>query len=357
MSKITRIGFLILIAVCAVCGSIAPARAAGEERLRVVATIPDYAWVASEIGGDHVAAEYICRGDQDAHFVRPKPSYQTRMRNADLFITTGLDLELWVPTLLDTAGNPRIMEGAPGYVAAWTGIDLLEKPTAMSRSEGDVHIYGNPHIHTDPLNIVLVARNVLAGLEKIDADHAGEYRSREKQLEDRIFRRLFGNELVDLLGGETLARLAWSGKLESFLEGKEYPRGSGQTLDQRLGGWLAQTAPIRGRKIIGYHRNWVYFAARFGLQVSGYIEPKPGIPPTPRHVEEIIDLIQVQGIEVILAANYFDPVKPQAIADRTGAQVVIVPLYSQGEPGITNYIELVDAWIERLVAAFEETGN
>ena len=139
--------------------------------LRVVASVPDYAWAAQEIGGDLVAAETICRGDQDAHFVRPKPSFQARMRVADLFVTTGLDLELWVPTLLDAAGNKRILEGGPGYVAAWTGIELLDKPTTYSRSEGDVHIYGNPHIHTDPLNMVLIARNVLAGLEKIvDAD-------------------------------------------------------------------------------------------------------------------------------------------------------------------------------------------
>jgi len=329
----------------------------GADQMRVVTTLPDYKFIAEFIGGERVIVEAIVQGDQDAHFVRPKPSYQTRMRNADLFITTGLDLELWVPTLLDSAGNPRILEGGPGYVAASTGIELLEKPTTMSRSEGDVHIYGNPHIQTDPLNIVLVARNVLAGLEKVDPSSTEWYREREAELEDRLFRRLFGNELVDLLGGETLARLAWAGKLDSFLREKEYPKGSGRFLAERLGGWMAQAAPLRGRKIIGYHRNWVYFAKRFGLEVSGHIEPKPGIPPTPRHVEKMIDLIQNQGIGVILAANYFDPVKPRAIAERTGAQVVVVPLYSQGEPGIVGYEDLVDVWISRLVDAFERAKD
>ncbi len=328
---------------------------ATDDPIHVVATIPDYAWVAREIGGDRVRAEAICRGDQDAHFVRPKPSFQTKLRTADMFISTGLDLELWAPTLLDAAGNRNVLEGAPGYVAAWTGIELLDKPRTLSRSEGDVHVYGNPHIHTDPLNMVIVARNVLAGLEKVDPANTDYYREREAALEDRLYRRLFGDELVDLLGGDTLARLALSGKLQTFLEGKEYPSGSGSTLADRLGGWLKQTEPIRGRQLIGYHKNWIYFTNRFGLDMVGYVEPKPGIPPTPRHVETIMELIRDQGIDVILSANYFNPQKTKAIGDRTGATVVTVPLYSQGEAGIEGYEDLIDAWIERLVSAFEAT--
>jgi len=330
-----------------------PATASAGDPLQVVTTIPDYAWVAQEIGGDRVTAESICQGDQDAHFVRPKPSFQTKLRSADLFITTGLDLELWAPTLLDAAGNRNVLEGAPGYVAAWTGIELLDKPRTLSRSEGDVHVYGNPHIHTDPLNMVIVARNVLAGLEKVDPGNADYYGKREVALENRLYRRLFGDELVDLLGGDTLARLARSGKLEVFLESKEYPSGSGSTLADRLGGWLKQTEPIRGRQLIGYHKNWIYFTNRFGLDLVGYVEPKPGIPPTPRHVETIMELIRDQGIDVILSANYFNPQETKAIGDRTGATVVTVPLYSQGEAGIEGYEDLVDAWIERLVSAFE----
>jgi ABC-type Zn uptake system ZnuABC Zn-binding protein ZnuA len=333
--------------------ALADSAADPQRTLRVVASLTDYAWLAREIGGDRVAVTAICRGNQDAHFVRPKPSFQTDLREADLFITTGLDLELWVPTLLDAAGNPHVLEGGDGYVAAWPGIELLEKPATISRSEGDVHIYGNPHINTDPLNIMLVARNVLAGLERVDPDHAAAYRERAEALEDRIHRRLFGDELVDLLGGDTLARLARAGKLRAFLEDREYPKGSGQTLLSRLGGWMKQIEPVRGRKIIGYHRNWTYFASRFGVEVVGHIEPKPGIPPTPRHVEKVIDLIENQGIDVILAAHYFDPAKPEAIADRTGARVVVVPLYSGGEPGVDDYEDLVDAWIGRLVEALE----
>ncbi len=350
-----------LIALGAVCCALAaPLQAQSTPAspgspLQVVATIPDYAWVVREIGGDRVEAEAICRGDQDAHFVRPKPSFQTKLRTADMFISTGLDLELWAPTLLDAAGNRNILEGAPGYVAAWTGIELLDKPTTLSRSEGDVHVYGNPHIHTDPLNMIIIARNILAGLEKIDPANTEYYREREAALEDRLHRRLFGDELVDLLGGDTLARLALAGKLRTFLEGKEYPAGSGSTLADRLAGWLKQVEPIRGHQLIGYHKNWIYFTHRFELDMVGYVEPKPGIPPTPRHVETIMDLIRDQGIEVILSANYFNPEKPKAIANRTGATVVTVPLYSEGEAGIDGYEELVDAWIGRLLAAFEAT--
>ncbi len=346
----TRTVQLTLIAI--VCIFLAATHAASEEKLLVVTTLPDYAWAAREIGGEYVDVHSIARGNQDAHFVRPRPSYTALLRKADLFVSTGLDLELWVPTLLDAAGNPRVLEGADGYVAAWPGIELLEVPTALSRSEGDVHIYGNPHIHTEPLNMISIARNILAGLEKIDPTRAEYYAEREGALEDRLHRRLFGDELVDLLGGETLARLAKGGKLWSFLEGKEYPRGSGRTLAERLGGWLKEAEPLRGRKIIGYHKNWIYFGTRFGLEFVGYIEPKPGIPPTPRHVETMINLIRNQGIKVILSANYFDPAKPQVIADRTGALVVIVPLGSGGEAGIDGYEDLIDTWLSRLLAAF-----
>jgi ABC-type Zn uptake system ZnuABC Zn-binding protein ZnuA len=322
--------------------------------IRVVTSLPDYAWAAREIGGDLVDVHAIARGNQDAHFVRPRPSYSLLLRDADLFVTTGLDLELWVPTLLDAAGNRNVLEGGAGHVAAWPGIELLEVPTTLSRSEGDVHVYGNPHIHTGPLNMVAIARNIAAGLERVDPVNAAVYRENQQVLEDRLHRRMFGDELVDLMGGETLARLARTGRLLDFLESKEYPAGSGRTLADRLGGWMKRAEPIRGRQIIGYHKNWIYFATEFGLDVVGYIEPKPGIPPTPRHVETMINLIRDQGIRVILSANYFDPVKPQSIADRTGAQLVVVPLSTTGEPGVDTYEILIDTWISRLVAAFQE---
>jgi len=354
--SIGRIALAILITAIPLSAAFSQTEAPGRP-IRVVTTLPDYAWLAKQIGGEHVIVDAIAQGNQDAHFVRPRPSYSALMQEADLFVTTGLDLELWVPTLLDAAGNRDILEGGKGYVAAWPGIHLLDVPAVASRSEGDVHLYGNPHIHADPLNMIPIARNILAGLEKVDPERADLYREREKKVEDRLHRLLFGDDLVDLLGGETLARLAQAGKLHAFLEEKEFPRGSGEMLTRRLGGLLKRAAPLRGRRIIGYHKNWIYFANRFDLEVVGYVEPKPGIPPTPRHVETIIDLIRDQEIQVILAASYFDRSKPQIIADRTGATVVTVPMSTGGEPDLGEYDALITAWIDRLVAAFAASGS
>jgi zinc/manganese transport system substrate-binding protein len=348
---------LALLFALVVAGFQATTAAAEPAPIRVVATLPDYGWAAQQIGGDRVEVHSIARGNQDAHFVRPRPSYTMLMRNADVFITTGLDLELWVPTLLDAAGNSKILEGSPGYVAAWQGIEMLDVPDTISRAQGDIHVFGNPHIHTDPLNMIRIARNIAAGLERVDPDHSDAYARGLKELTDRLHRRLFGDELVDLLGGDILARLSESGRLRTFLEERDYPRDSGELLIERLGGWMKQAEPLLGKTIIGYHKNWVYFTRRFGMTVAGHVETKPGIPPTPRHVETIIDLIRGEGIRVILSANYFDPAKPQVIAERTGAKVVVVPLSTGGEPGLDGYEDLIDAWISRLLTAFSVAGG
>jgi len=322
-----------------------------EDKLLVVTSMPDYAWLAEQIGGDRVEVRPIAAGNQDVHFIRPRPSYSALMRQADLFVTTGLDLELWVPTLLDSAGNRSILEGSDGYVAAWPGVPLQDIPTMASRTEGDVHLYGNPHIHTSPLNMIEVARNILKGLQRIDPPSSDFFETNASALTDRLYRRTFGDELVDLLGGDTLTNLTRNGKLWSYLGGKEYPRGSGRMLLDRLGGWLKKAEPLRGRKIIGYHKNWIYLADLLELDIRGYIEPKPGIPPTPRHVEQVMRLIQDEGIQVILTAGYFDPVKPKSIAERTGASAVIVPMGS-GTGGIEGYDGLVDFWIDSLLDGF-----
>jgi len=346
----------ILIAL--IVAGFQPATDAAEPApLRVVTTLPDYAWATEQIGSDLVKADSIARGNQDAHFVRPRPSYTMLMRNADVFVTTGLDLELWVPTLLDAAGNSKILEGSPGYVAAWQGVEMLNVPETISRAQGDIHVFGNPHIHTEPLNMIRIARNIAAGLQRADPAHADAYTRGLKELTDRLHRRLFGDELVDLLGGDTLARLSEGGRLRTFLEEREYPRDSGEFLIERLGGWMKRAEPLLGETIIGYHKNWIYFTKRFGMTVAGHVETKPGIPPTPRHVETIIGLIRSEGIRVILSANYFDPTKPEIIAERTGAEVVVVPLSTGGEPGIDGYEDLIDVWISRLRKAFVVTGG
>src|SRR5512134_773676 len=154
--------------------------------LRVVTSLTTYGSIAREIVGDRGTVSSIAQGDEDPHFVQPKPSFVAILRDADLFVTTGLDLELWVPALLDRANNRKVSEGGPGYVTAYTGIHLLEVPTSLNRGQGDIHIDGNPHIHTDPVNAILIARNILTGLSRVSPSNAEYFKGREQDFERRV---------------------------------------------------------------------------------------------------------------------------------------------------------------------------
>jgi len=324
-----------------------------EPRLRVVATLPDYGFVAKEIGGERVSVKTIVRGDQDAHFIRPKPSFVTMVRDADVLIGTGLDLELWLPTVIDKSGNGRVRSGQVGFVAAAQGLNLLEKPRNLSRIEGGVHIYGNPHITTSPLNMKTVARNIAVGLVKNDPGGRDYYEANLKRFLSEIDRRLFGEELVKLLGGKTLTSLAEKDRLIPFLAKHKF---RGKPLIDSLGGWLKKMSPLHGTPIVTYHKNWVYFIKLFGLEEAGTIEPKPGIPPSPKHVAELVDLMAKRKIKILFAANYFDHQKIRTVAGRVGAAAVIVPLYVGGESGADDYFKLVDLWTDRLLEAGREKG-
>ena len=326
-----------------------PQATTAQDPVRVVATLPAYAEIAAAIGGDVVETDAIADPAEDAHFVRPKPSFALRIRRADVFITTGLDLELWVPALLDKAGNAQVMEGGRGYVTAYTGVELRDVPEATDRSEGDIHIYGNPHIFTDPLNMILVAENIATGLKRVAPEHAEAFDNGVAEFTDRIYRALYGERLVELLEGPTLAQLDRQGSLFSFLRDQEY---EGAPLMDLLGGWHAAAAPFRGQEIICYHKNWAYFENRFDVTCVDYVEAKPGIPPTPGHVGELINLMRDQGIDILLAANYFDGSQVRAVARRANATPVIVPL-QPGGADTESYFDVVDAWVESLAAAFE----
>jgi zinc/manganese transport system substrate-binding protein len=325
----------------------------GQEKVKVITTITTYADVVRQIGGDKVEVKAIVEGDQDAHYVTPKPSFAVWLSRADMFVETGLDLELWAPALIDKSGNPRIRSGQPGYVAAADGVEMLEVPTSPDRSQGDVHIYGNPHITTSPINMKVIAENVAIGLSKISPENATFFKERLNQFKQQIDERLFGTELVRILGGETLSQLVLSGQLIPFLESESF---QGKKMIDYLGGWLKEMYPYRGKKLIAYHRNWAYFEQVFGLQFIGYVEPKPGIPPSPKHVEKLIQTVKQNNAKVILTANYFDERKAREIAERINGVAVIVPLSTEGITGVNTYFELMDYWIKNLIAAFEETA-
>jgi zinc/manganese transport system substrate-binding protein len=331
----------------------AGAGASEAPKLNVVTTLPDYRVIAEAIGGDRIDATSIVLGDQDAHFIRPKPSFVDKVRHADVLIATGLDLELWLPTIVDKSGNRNVRSGQPGYVAAAQGMHLLEKPTVMSRAEGGLHIHGNPHVTCSPINMRVAARNIATGLITNDPAGKPQYEQGLKAFIDELDRRLFGQELVTLLGGDTLCSLAEKGTLIEFLKQNEY---EGEPLIDKLSGWMKQMLPLRGTPIVTYHKNWIYFIRLFGLEEAGTVEPKPGIPPSPRHVAELIQTMKDRQIKIIWAANYFDEHQVRMTASKVGAVPAIVPLYVEGVPEATDYFALMDYWVSHMLAAAKEAG-
>jgi ABC-type Zn uptake system ZnuABC Zn-binding protein ZnuA len=312
-------------------------------QLKVVTTLTSYASIARHVGGDRVQVASISR-----HFVKPKPSLALMLRDADLFVTTGLDLEIWAPTLVDKSGNRRIRDGQPGFVAASEGVRMLDVPASATRSAGDIHVYGNPHIHTSPINAKVIAANIARGLTRVDPAGATAYEKNLVTFRRRIDVALYGERLVELLGAETLDALAKKGTLIEFLKDQTY---EDRPLIEELGGWLGRATDLRGKKLIAYHKNWSYFAELFGLEIVDYVEVKPGIPPSARHVHRLIDEIEQQGIGVLLSATYFDAGKPRVIAERTGCKVVRVPLGSGGDEA-PDYLRLIDLWLDGLAAGF-----
>ena len=347
--KMTTILFTIL-SILAVAFT---ASASEPSHLNVVTTLPDYAYLARMIGGDRVVVQTIVQGNQDAHFIRPKPSFVNMVRTANVLVSTGLDLELWLPTVVDKSGNTRVRSGEAGYVAAAHGMMLLEKPLVLSRSEGGVHIYGNPHVNTSPINLKVAARNITIGLVKNDPGGKNVYEANLQTLLDEFDARLFGEELVQLLGGETLCKLTQKGTLISFLEKQEY---GGKPLIEYLGGWMLEMMPLRGKRIVTYHKNWTYFEHIFGIEEAGTVEPKPGIPPSAKHVNELVEKMRTRKIQIILAANYFDEQKVRTVAHRVDAEPVIVPLYVGGAENVNDYFRLVDLWVEQLLSAAKTKG-
>jgi len=321
--------------------------------IKVVTSLTTYGAIAREIVGDRGAVTSIAQGDEDPHFVQPKPSFVRVLRDADLFVTTGMDLELWVPALLDRAGNRKIIEGGPGYVAAYRGIDLLEVPTSLSRAQGDIHVDGNPHIHTDPLNGIIIARNILAGLQRVSPGDAAFFAGREQDFEKRVLDATMGPALVAVLTPSTAYELLRTDKLQDFLARQKY---QGKPLLDQLGGWLKQGEVFRGKEMACYHKEWAYFSRRFKIDCVTFIEAKPGIPPTPRHVQEVIELMRQRKVPVLFASNYFDRKQIQRVAERTGARAVIVPENTGGAPGVNTYFDLVNTWVSSLAAGFRDVA-
>jgi zinc/manganese transport system substrate-binding protein len=282
--------------------------------LRVVTTTEDLASIVREVGGDRVTVEAIASGRQDPHFVEPKPSFILKLNKADLLVLVGRELEAaWLPSLITQSRNAKIQPGSPGYLDASQNVKILDLPTgAITRAMGDVHPQGNPHYWLDPGNGRRIAQTVQARLAQLAPADAAYFAQRTADFVKRV----------------------------TDAEGR----------------WKAAMAPSKGLKIVTYHRSWSNFADAFGLDVIGYVEPKPGIPPSPAHTLALIQAMKARNVKIVLVEPYFDLKTPNAIARDTGARVVVMPPSVGGAPGVTDYLGLFDYDTKLLGDAIRESG-
>jgi ABC-type Zn uptake system ZnuABC Zn-binding protein ZnuA len=322
--------------------------AAAEKKIHVVCTLPTLKVLTEEVGGTRVDVIALARGDQDPHFVTPTPVLMRKTREADLFIENGFSLELWADEVVNGSGNAKIFRGMPGRIMASNGISALEIPSVLTREMGDIHPNGNPHVWLDPLLAKVQAGNICDALKATDSAGASYYESRRQDFFKRIDDALFGPELVKLIGIQKLTRLAHGGQLHEFL--KENKIG-GEPLSAKTGGWLKAAEALRGAKAYEYHKVWTYFARVFGMQLMGTIEERPGIPPGPQHVRQVVEKITAEKIPLILVDNFYDPSLPNNIARQTHAAVVLLPNQVQGEPTVKTYFDLIDHLVHAMTTA------
>lgn len=280
------------------------------DKLRVVTTLTDLKSITELIGGDKVDVFAIATGFQNPHFVDPKPSYILKLAKADMFVTVGLDLETgWVPPLLNSARNAKILKGAPGYVDASENVPLQQVPTSVNRGEGDIHIYGNPHYWLDPAIGKIIAKNICDGLVRLDGANSSFYRANLAEFDEKV--------------------------------------------DTKLKEWLAKMRPFAGTKIIAYHNEWVYFEQRFGLKIIDFLEPKPGIPPTPSQLAKVINEMKRDNIKVIISSPYFTAESADLVARNVGGKVVTLATSVGAEEGIKTYFDLFDYNVGKMVDALK----
>jgi ABC-type Zn uptake system ZnuABC Zn-binding protein ZnuA len=280
--------------------------------LRVATSLTDLASVAQFVGGRHVTVMSLCKGYEDPHFVPAKPSLMKAIQNADVFVSVGLELDAgWLPLVLPGSRNPKIQPGSPGFVDASEGVDVLEKPTGtVSRAEGDVHPLGNPHYYMDPKNLEIVADHLAHVFSSLDPANAADYSSNARAFNDKM--------------------------------------------EKALAGWEVELAPYRGAAIVTFHRNFIYFADRFGLKLFGNVEPKPGIPPTPRHIAELAEAMKQAGVKVVLYQPYYDSGASRELANKAGGAAVEVPTEVGGTPEAKDAISKFDFLVSSIVKALSD---
>jgi zinc/manganese transport system substrate-binding protein len=321
----------------------APAHSGAFEKKKVMVTLAAVKSITDALAGDDFEVTALAKPDQDPHNVTPTPTLMKKLREADLFIEIGLQLELWADQVANGSGNPNLAKGAKGRLVASAGISREEVPAVIDRSEGDIHPEGNPHIWIDPIRAKQIADNIAAGLKSVAPETSAAVDERLKKFKDRIDEAIFGADLVKEVGARTLTRKALDGSLPKWLEEKK--------LTGKLGGWLKKAESLRGVKVLEYHKTWVYLAKLLGFEIVGGIQSKPGVEPGPKHIEELKALIASQKVKLIIVDNFYDPSVPNKLGRDTGVKVAIVPGQPGGESGTSDYVEFIGFVIDRLVEA------
>jgi ABC-type Zn uptake system ZnuABC Zn-binding protein ZnuA len=341
MSKRTSRSGAALLGALLLAG---PVRA--EPPLQVVATIPDLGSLAASVGGEDVEVTTLVKGPQDPHFLEPRPSFIRSLHEADVFVLVGMELEVgWVPPLLKSARNPKILPGAPGHLDASAAIVPLEVPQGtLNRSMGDVHPYGNPHYLTDPVNGLRVAALLRDRFAELRPETGAAFRERYGRFAAELAARLVGAEAAAGRDPEELVRAAEEGRLDALLGAPP-------------GGWLGAVRAASGRDTVEDHKLWEYFARRFGLRPVATLEPLPGIAPTTRHLAEVVETMKQDRVGLILSSVYFDPRHASWVAERTGARVVPLAHQVGAREGTADYLATVDYNVRALEAALAGSGG
>jgi zinc/manganese transport system substrate-binding protein len=279
-----------------------------EAKINVVATLPDLGSLAREIGGENINLTVLAKPTEDPHFVDARPSFVVALRSADVLIDGGAELELgWLPPLLQNARNPKLDVGKPGRVQASQGIRLMEIPANLTRAAGDVHALGNPHFTVDPIIAKAIAQHIAQAFAAADSANASSYEANYKKFEAAI--------------------------------------------NAKLQEWGSAMLPFKGQHVVAYHDSWPYFAHRFGLNIDIFLEPKPGIPPSPSHLAEVIAEMKAQKIKAIIVEPYHDRKIAERVAEATGAKIVDFAQYPGALPNTETYVKLIDKLVANLGAA------
>src|SRR3954454_11644777 len=284
--------------------------AAAQAKINVVATLPDFGALAREVGGDNVEVTVLAKPTEDPHFVDARPSFVVALRNADVLIDGGAELEIgWLPPVLRNARNANLDVGKPGRVQASQGIKLMGAPQQLTRAAGDVHALGNPHFAVDPIIAKTVAQHIAQSFSALDAANAATYDGNYKKFE--------------------------------------------ATINTKLQEWGTAMLPFKGQHVVAYHDSWPYFAHRFGVEIDVFLEPKPGIPPSPSHLAEVIQQMKAQKIKAVIVEPFHDRKIADKVASETGAKVVEFAQFPGGLPDTDTYVKLIDKLVANLSSALK----